>query len=131
MERNKSRHNFSRAAAGAVLALGVAAGGAYGVKEVHQSSVAENNEQRDNYETTTVIIQPGETLYEIAGEINNGYHDDIYRVIDDIVYLNPELPSPGSIQMGTEIIIPIYPSGESNDESLADDQADSGDFQDL
>lgn len=55
--------------------------------------------------TTTVQVQPGQTLWEIAAEANPG--GDIRSTIDDIVRLNA-LPNASGLKMGTTLAVPVY-----------------------
>jgi LysM repeat protein len=57
------------------------------------------------YETTTLRVEPGQTLWQIAASANpNG---DIRATVDEIVELNA-LPNASSLQMGSQIAVPIY-----------------------
>ena len=54
---------------------------------------------------TSVTVQPGHTLWEIAADANpNG---DIRSTVDDILRLN-SLPNASALQMGSEIAVPVY-----------------------
>lgn len=55
--------------------------------------------------TTSVTVQPGETLWSIAGEANPG--GDIRDTMDDIVELN-SLVDGETLQMGTKLAVPVY-----------------------
>ncbi|WP_166375956.1 LysM peptidoglycan-binding domain-containing protein [Aeromicrobium phragmitis] len=55
--------------------------------------------------TTTVQVQPGQTLWEIAAEANPG--GDIRTTIDEIVRLNA-LPNASGLKMGTTLAVPVY-----------------------
>lgn len=55
--------------------------------------------------TTSVTVQPGETLWSIAGEANPG--GDIRDTMDDIVKLN-SLVDGETLQMGTKLAVPVY-----------------------
>ncbi|MFD1859968.1 LysM domain-containing protein [Aeromicrobium camelliae] len=55
--------------------------------------------------TTTVQVQPGQTLWEIAAEANP--RGDIRSTIDDIVRLNA-LPNASGLKMGTTLAVPVY-----------------------
>jgi hypothetical protein len=55
--------------------------------------------------TTTVTVQPGQTLWSIAGEANSG--GDIRDAMDDIVRLN-SLVDGQPLQMGTKLAVPVY-----------------------
>lgn len=55
--------------------------------------------------TTSVTVQPGETLWSIAGEANPG--GDIRDTMHDIVKLN-SLVDGETLQMGTKLAVPVY-----------------------
>ncbi|MEG9225649.1 LysM peptidoglycan-binding domain-containing protein [Aeromicrobium sp. Sec7.5] len=55
--------------------------------------------------TTSVTVQPGETLWSIAGEANPG--GDIRDTMGDIVRLN-SLVDGETLQMGTTLAVPVY-----------------------
>jgi len=55
--------------------------------------------------TTNVTVQPGETLWSIAGEANPG--GDIRDTMHDIVKLN-SLVDGETLQMGTKLAVPVY-----------------------
>ncbi len=55
--------------------------------------------------TTSVTVQPGETLWSIAGEANPA--GDIRDTMDDIVELN-SLVDGETLQMGTKLAVPVY-----------------------
>ena len=55
--------------------------------------------------TTTITVQPGETLWSIAGAANPG--GDIRDTMDDIVKLN-SLVAGQPLQMGTQLAVPVY-----------------------
>ncbi|WP_293783962.1 LysM domain-containing protein [uncultured Aeromicrobium sp.] len=55
--------------------------------------------------TTTVQVQPGQTLWQIAADANP--RGDIRNTIDDIVRLNA-LPNASGLKMGTTLAVPVY-----------------------
>ncbi|GAA1732838.1 LysM domain-containing protein [Aeromicrobium alkaliterrae] len=55
--------------------------------------------------TTTITVQPGQTLWSIAGEANPG--GDVRDTMDDIVKLN-SLVKGETLQMGTQLALPVY-----------------------
>ncbi|WP_185973074.1 LysM peptidoglycan-binding domain-containing protein [Aeromicrobium piscarium] len=55
--------------------------------------------------TTTVQVQPGQTLWHIAAEANPG--GDVRATVDEIVRLNA-LPNASGLQMGTSLAVPVY-----------------------
>ena len=55
--------------------------------------------------TTTVQVQPGQTLWQIAAEANPG--GDVRATVDEIVRLNA-LPNASGLQMGTSLAVPVY-----------------------
>ena len=55
--------------------------------------------------TTSVTVQPGETLWSIAGEANPA--GDIRDTMVDIVKLN-SLVDGETLQMGTTLAVPVY-----------------------
>ncbi|MDF1703385.1 MAG: LysM domain-containing protein [Aeromicrobium sp.] len=55
--------------------------------------------------TRSVTVQPGETLWSIAGEANPG--GDIRDTMADIVRLN-SLVDGETLQMGTKLSVPVY-----------------------
>lgn len=55
--------------------------------------------------TTNVTVQPGETLWSIAGEANPD--GDIRDTMHDIVKLN-SLVDGETLQMGTKLAVPVY-----------------------
>lgn len=54
---------------------------------------------------TTVTVQAGQTLWQLAAEANP--HGDIRDTVDDIMRLN-SLPNASSLQMGSQVAIPVY-----------------------
>lgn len=58
-------------------------------------------------DTTLVRVQPGHTLWQIAADANPD--GDIRSTVDEIVELN-SLPNASSLQMGTQIAVPVYGS---------------------
>lgn len=54
-------------------------------------------------ETTSVTVQPGQTLWDIAAEANAG--GDIRDTVADIVDLNA-LPTSGDVQIGQQLAVP-------------------------
>lgn len=56
-------------------------------------------------ETTVVTVHPGLTLWQVAAEANP--HGDIRTTVDQIVELNA-LPNASSLQMGSQITVPVY-----------------------
>lgn len=52
-----------------------------------------------------VVIQPGETVWQIASDIHPG--GDLRDTVDDIMRLN-HLDSAAGLQIGTEIRLPVY-----------------------
>lgn len=55
--------------------------------------------------THSVVVKPGQTLWQIATAANPT--GDVRQTVDDIMELN-SLPSAGGLQMGREIAVPIY-----------------------
>jgi len=55
--------------------------------------------------TTTVQVQPGQTLWDIAVEANPD--GDVRGTIDDIVELN-SLPNASGLKMGSTLAVPVY-----------------------
>lgn len=55
--------------------------------------------------TSSVTVQAGQTVWDIAGDANPD--GDIRATVDDIVELN-SLPSAGGIQIGQELAVPRY-----------------------
>ncbi|OUZ09999.1 hypothetical protein BHE97_09065 [Aeromicrobium sp. PE09-221] len=82
-------------AASLVLALGAIAMGASVAATSDSAPVA----------TTTVQVQPGQTLWSIAAEANPG--GDVRATVDEIVRLNA-LPNASGLQMGTSLAVPVY-----------------------
>lgn len=56
-------------------------------------------------DTTLVRVQPGHTLWQIAADANPD--GDIRATVDEIVELN-SLPNASSLQMGSQIAVPVY-----------------------
>lgn len=56
-------------------------------------------------ETTMVQVHPGNTLWQIAAAANPD--GDIRATVDEIVELN-SLPNASSLQMGSQIAVPVY-----------------------
>lgn len=56
-------------------------------------------------ETRVVQVQQGQTLWQIAAEANPS--GDVRDTVDDIMRMN-SLPSAGSLQMGTDLAVPVY-----------------------
>ena len=79
----------------AVLALGI----------VVSSAVVATGDAGEPPATDVVLVQPGETLWQIASAIHPG--GDIRDTVDDIMRLNA-LDSPAGLQMGAELHLPIY-----------------------
>lgn len=63
------------------------------------------NEVGAPQDTTTVRVLPGHTLWQIAADANPD--GDIRATVDEIVELNA-LPNASSLQMGSEIAVPVY-----------------------
>lgn len=57
------------------------------------------------HDTTSVRVQSGHTLWQIAAEANPD--GDIRATVDEIVELN-SLPNASSLQMGSQIAVPVY-----------------------
>ncbi len=55
--------------------------------------------------THSVVVKPGQTLWQIATAANPS--GDVRQTVDDIMELN-SLPSAGGLQMGREIAVPVY-----------------------
>lgn len=55
--------------------------------------------------TTTVQVQAGQTLWDIAAEANPD--GDVRATIDDIVRLN-SLPNASGLKMGSTLAVPVY-----------------------
>lgn len=56
-------------------------------------------------QTRTVTVTAGQTLWQVAAAANpNG---DIRATVDDIVRIN-SLPNASSLQMGSQIAVPVY-----------------------
>lgn len=72
---------------------------------VFGSGTAATSDAGDITGTTNVTVQPGETLWSIAGEANPG--GDIRDTMDDIVKLN-SLVDGETLQMGTKLAVPVY-----------------------
>lgn len=83
------------AALAAVIVLAVAFG----------PSVTASGERGDVPATTVVTVQPGQTLWQIAGEANPG--GDPRATVDDIIRMN-SLSGAGTLQMGRELAVPVY-----------------------
>lgn len=56
-------------------------------------------------EPAIVTVQPGETLWEIAGRVNPD--GDVRSTVDDIAELNG-ISDAGQLRMGTELAVPRY-----------------------
>lgn len=56
-------------------------------------------------QTTVVTVLPGHTLWQIAAAANPD--GDIRSTVDEIVELNA-LPNASALQMGAEIVVPVY-----------------------
>lgn len=72
---------------------------------VVSSAVVATSDSGEPPATEVVVVQPGETLWQIAGDIHPG--GDIRDTVDDIMRLNA-LDSPAGLQMGTELHLPVY-----------------------
>lgn len=68
-------------------------------------SVVATGQAGDPVPTTSVTVQPGQTMWDIADEANPS--GDIRHTVHDIAELN-SLPSAGELQVGQEIAIPRY-----------------------
>ncbi len=55
--------------------------------------------------TTTVQVQPGQTLWSIAAAANP--EGDVRATVDEIVRLNA-LPNASGLQMGASLAVPVY-----------------------
>lgn len=53
----------------------------------------------------TVTVQPGETLWDIAGRVNPD--GDVRGTVEDIAELN-DISDAGSLQIGAELSVPRY-----------------------
>lgn len=69
------------------------------------SSVTATDATGEAPATQAVMVQPGETLWDIASRIHPG--GDIRDTIEEILELN-SLSSPAGLQMGREIAVPVY-----------------------
>lgn len=69
------------------------------------SGTAATSEAGVIVDTTTITVQPGQTLWSIAAAANPG--GDIRDTVDDIVRLN-SLADGQSLQMGTPLAVPVY-----------------------
>ena len=67
-------------------------------------SVVATSEAGDPVPVRTVVVQPGETLWDIASRVdpNGNVGDMVHRIAD----LNA-LPSTGELQIGQEIAVPM------------------------
>ncbi len=72
---------------------------------VFGSGTAATSDAAEITGTTTVTVQPGQTLWSIAGDLNPG--GDIRDTMDDIVKLN-SLVDGESLQMGDSLALPVY-----------------------
>lgn len=79
----------------AVLAFGV----------IVSSAVVATGDAGEPPATEVVMVQPGETLWQIASDIHPG--GDLRDTVDDIMRLNA-LDSPAGLQMGAELHLPVY-----------------------
>ncbi|MGJ9414122.1 LysM peptidoglycan-binding domain-containing protein [Aeromicrobium sp. CF4.19] len=68
-------------------------------------SVTATGERGDVPATTVVTVQPGETLWQIAGDANPA--GDPRETVDDIMRMN-SLSGAGELQMGRELAVPVY-----------------------
>lgn len=69
------------------------------------SSVIATSEAGAPVAATTVTVQPGETLWQLAQTANPG--GDVRQTVDDIMELN-SLPAAGALQIGDDIALPDY-----------------------
>lgn len=69
------------------------------------STVVATDSAGEPVATQVVIVQPGETLWDIATTIHPG--GDLRDTVEDILRLN-HLDSPAGLQMGQELHLPIY-----------------------
>ncbi|CAN5399398.1 hypothetical protein BH09ACT10_BH09ACT10_06770 [soil metagenome] len=69
------------------------------------SSVTATGESGDPVSTTTTVVQPGQTLWQLAKKANPG--GDIRQTVDDLMELNA-LPNASALQIGDEIALPVY-----------------------
>ncbi|WP_229053637.1 LysM domain-containing protein [Aeromicrobium sp. Leaf350] len=72
---------------------------------VFGSGTAATSDAAEITGTTTITVQPGQTLWSIAGEANPG--GDVRDTMDDIVQLN-SLVKGETLQMGTQLALPVY-----------------------
>lgn len=56
-------------------------------------------------EPVTMTVQPGETLWDLAGRINPD--GDVRSTVEDIAELN-DISDAGTLQIGTELVVPRY-----------------------
>lgn len=80
----------------ALIVLAVALGSTTAATGEHGAPVA----------ATTVMVQPGQTLWDIAAKANPHGHD-VRTTVDDIMRLN-SMESAGELQAGAEISVPRY-----------------------
>jgi hypothetical protein len=69
------------------------------------SAPAVSTEETHHAAAQTVVVEPGQTLWDIALEIAPGH--DPRGVIDEIVDLNA-LPDAGSVRVGQPLYVPEY-----------------------
>lgn len=69
------------------------------------SSVVASDEAGDPAAVTTVTVQPGQTMWEIAREANPS--GDVRHTVHEIAELNA-LPSAGQLPVGEQIAVPRY-----------------------
>ena len=80
----------------------------------YEGSQSDTTAENTNEKNHSVIVMPGQTLYQISVKYFGKYNSDIYEEIRD---LNPWLINPNRINSGSEILIPLVRE-DSGDEYL-------------
>jgi Tfp pilus assembly protein FimV len=94
-------HDWFKNHAGSIALAAVVAGGA--VFATHE--LKNTADPLPSEETVSHTIQPGETLWSIAGDLDPEGKRDVRDIVDQIMALNPEIKA-GALDPGTEILIP-------------------------
>ena len=94
-------HNWFRNHAGSIALAAVLAGGTvYAVGEYKDAT-----EPLPAQEAVSHTIQPGETLWSIAEDVDPEGERDLRSIVDQIIALNPGIKA-GALDPGAEILIP-------------------------